>query len=158
VPRFAVAVVLLVVAAGCGSDGDEAAITSRTTTGAVDAGRSDPSGDYQREVTQAELESIGEVSRPEGWQPPPAGMYRLTLTSGTIVVVDPDEFSVAQELTVAEDTLRIGRYVGEGAFCPDDRDSTYAVQIDGDELVLSPRRESCGDREAILTGTWTKTG
>jgi hypothetical protein len=99
----------------------------------VDAGRSDPSGDYQREVTEAELESIGEASRPEGSQPPPAGMYRLTLTSGTIIVVDPDEFS------------RIAS--------PSPHDSLL-----GESTSSSPPHPDGVRRVAILTGTWTKTG
>jgi len=156
--RFAIAAVLLVFATGCGSRDDEAATTAAPTTGAAEAGRSDASGDYERAVTQAEIDRSAEESQPKGWEPPPAGTYRLTLSSATIVVVDPDGFSIAQELTMTGDTLTIGRYVAEGAFCRVDRRSSYRWEIAGDELVLSPKIESCGDRKAILTGTWTKTG
>jgi hypothetical protein len=156
--RFSVALVLLVVVAACGSGDDDATTTAAATTRAAEAQATDAFGEFEREVTQAEIDRKAEKSQPEGWEPPPPGTHRLTLSSGTIVVTFSDGFSIGQEVTVTGDTLTIGPYIGEGAFCRDDRDSSYNWEIAGEELVLSPSMESCGDREAVLTGTWTKTG
>jgi hypothetical protein len=145
---LATAAAVALFVAGCGSD-EEPAATPAATTDAPSAQTTEPFGEYEREVIQAEIDRTAETP-----QPPPAGTYRLTLSSGTIVVVLPDGFSIAQELTATGGALTIGRYIGEGGFCPDDRESSYGWEIAGGELVLSPRTESCGDREAILAGTW----
>jgi hypothetical protein len=116
-------------------------------------------GEYERKVTQAEIDQKGEQARPEGWTAPPAGTYRLTLNAGSIVVTDPEGGSIGQELTVTDGTLTIGRYIGSDgvAFCRDDAPSSYGWELAGKELVLTPENEACGDREAILAGTWAKS-
>ncbi|HEX2112092.1 MAG TPA: hypothetical protein VHF67_11120 [Gaiellaceae bacterium] len=154
---LATAAFLVVFVAGCGSDDD--ATTAAATAVEASAEPTEPFGEYAREVTQAEIDEKGETVRPEGWTAPPAGTYRLTLNAGSIVVTDPDGGSIGQELTLTDGTLAIKRYIGsEGlAFCRDDAPSSYAWEHAGDELVLTAKNEACGDREAILAGTWAKS-
>jgi hypothetical protein len=153
-----VVVAALLLLAGCASD-EEAAprtTTSETTT-AEAAAAAAPFGEYEREVTQADLDRTAE-KRPAGFEIPPPGTYRLTLSEGNTIVVDPDGFSISQELTVVGGALKIGRYIGEGFFCPDDSASSYSWKLDGRKLVLAPTKDDCADRDSILTGSWTKTG
>lgn len=100
---LSVLVALVLSASGCGSNGDEAATTTAPETQpAVEV-----FGEYERDVTQDDFERTAE-KRPEGLEVPPAGTHQLTLSEGTIVVVDPDGFSISQELTVTDGTLEIG--------------------------------------------------
>jgi hypothetical protein len=149
---------LVLLVSGCGSD-EEPATTPAATATAPNAEATEPLGEYEREVTQAEIEEKGEKTRPEGWTAPPAGPYRLALNAGSIVVTDPDGGSIGQELTVTDGTLMIKRYIGDAplAFCAHDAPSSYAWEFAGDELVLTPKNEGCGDREAILAGTWKRS-
>ncbi|MDQ3993735.1 MAG: hypothetical protein M3265_02935 [Actinomycetota bacterium] len=152
---FVVAAALLLLV-GCASD-EEAAprTTSETTT--AEAAAAAPFGEYEREVTQAELDRTAE-KRPAGSESPPPGTYRLTLSEGNIIVVDPDGFSISQELAVTRDVLKVGRYIGEGFFCPNDSASSYSWKLDAEKLILAPDKDDCADRDSILTGSWTKTG
>jgi len=157
--RVLVAIAAITVfATGCGSE-DESATTTAGTGGAPEAQATEPFGAYERNVTQAEIEEKGETDRPEGWTAPLSGIYRLTLNEGSVIVVDPDGLSIAQEASVSDRTLNIGRYIGSKGigFCADDAPASYAVEATADELVLSATSEECGDREAILAGTWTKS-
>ena len=152
---------LLVVAAGllllggCGSD-EEAGRTTTAETTTAEARAGGPFGEYEREVTQADLDRTAD-QRSEGAEVPPVGTYRLTLSEGVLLVVDPDDFSISQELTVTDGTFKIERYIGEGAFCADDSPSSYRWKLDGEKLTLSPQKDGCADRDSILTGSW-KTG
>jgi hypothetical protein len=149
--HLVVVAAVLVLLAGCGSD-EEAA----TTTTAPEAESAEPFGEFEREVTQAELDRVAE-KRAEGEQTPPTGTYQLSLTEGVLLVSDPEGFSISQELTVADETLTLERYIGEGGFCRDDDASVYAWQLEGDKLTLSPEDDGCADREAILSGSWSKS-
>ena len=155
---LATAALLIVFVAGCGSE-EEAATEAAATTGAANAEVTEPFGAYEREVTQAEIDEKGEKPRPEGSTPPPAGTYRLALNAGSIVVTDPEGGSIGQELSVTGGTLVIKRYIGSGGivFCTDDAESSYAWELAANELALTPKHEGCGDREAVLAGTWLKS-
>jgi hypothetical protein len=149
---------VLLLAAGCGGEGD-ADEAARTTTAAAEAQSPQPFGKYERRVTQADLDR-NDSKRTKGWETPPPGAYRLTLDRGVMQVVDPNGLYIAQELTVDGDTLRIERYIGESgiAFCPNDGPSSYNWELDGETLSLSPEDDACPDRDSILTGSWSKTG
>lgn len=158
--------VLLILAAasilaGCGSD-DQTATTSAATTAAADdaAVPADVFGEYERDVTQADVDRTSDkrVEGP-GQEPPTSGTYRLVANEGVIQVFLPDGFQISQELTVTEDTWEIERYIGgEGVFCVDDGPSSYSWDLEGDELSLVPKSDGCADRDSVLTGTWTKSG
>jgi hypothetical protein len=151
-----VVVAALLLLAGCASDEEAVPTTTTTETTTAEAAAA-PFGEYEREVTQADLDRTAET-RPAGSESPPPGTYRLTLSEGNIIVVDPDGFSISQELTVTRDALKIERYIGEGFFCPDDSASSYGWKLDGEKLILAPGKDDCADRDSILTGSWTKTG
>ena len=155
---FAAAVLCLV--AGCGSEEETTPTSAPATTASAAEPTTEIFGEYERDVTQADIDEKGEQQdRAEGWTPPPSGKWRLTLSEGSMIATDPDAGSIAQEASVANGTLSIGRYIGSKgiAFCADDAPASYAVKAEGDELVLSPENEACGDREAILAGTWTRS-
>jgi hypothetical protein len=152
---FAVALILL--APACGSNGEEAA----TTTAAETADPTDAVlGDYEREMTEADIERTA-AERRQRMQKPSPGRVRLVIRDGVMQVFVPEGFSISQELTVTEDEWRIGPYIGSGmdAFCPGaDRPATYTWKVEGEELMLSPKDDACADRDSTLTGTWTRTG
>ncbi len=150
-----VAALVLVLASACGSN-EPSGTTARATATQAPAGDDallEPFGEYEREVTKAEI-------RPSpGEEPPPPGTWHLTIDQGVIQVVDPGGFRFSQELTVEGDTLRIERYLGgDGVFCKDDGPSSYTWTRDGDELTLAREHDRCPDREAILGATWRGAG
>lgn len=151
------AVALLLLASACGLNGDEtAATTAAETTDPVDA----VLGDYEREMTKADIERTA-AKRRQGTQTPSLGRVRLVVRGGVMQVLVPEGFSISQELTVTEEEWRIGPYIGSGmdAFCPgSDRLATYGWRADGEELTLSPKDDACADRDSTLSGTWTRTG
>ena len=156
---LALLVALLLAAAACGGDDEDAANVAEpgpaTTAGPKAEAGDAVFGEYQRTVTRADLDRTAE-KRAEGSEVPPTGRYRLTLSEGAIVVVDPNRFSISQELTVTDDTLTVERYIGEGFFCPDDSPSSYRWTLDSERLTLAPQKDGCADRDSILTGAWTK--
>ena len=150
-------VALLLLTPACGSNGEEGATTSaRETTAAADT----VFGDYEREMTQEDIERTAE-ERQNPQQAPSPGRVRLVVRDGVMQVWVPEGFSISQELTLTEDEWRIGPYIGSGmdAFCPEgDRPATYAWKLEGNELTLSPKDEGCADRDSTLTGTWSRSG
>lgn len=160
--RFvALAAALLLVITGCGSDDetgvDEAATTTAATTAPAESEAGDPFGEYEREVTQAEIDRTA-GTRAKGVEVPPPGSYRLNLTLGVLQVFDPNGLQFSQELTVADGTLEIGPYIGpeRNAFCNPDGPSAYNWAVEGETLVLSPKEDACADRDSILTGSWSR--
>ncbi len=154
---LAALIALLLLASGCGSNGEEAETTAaRDTTEPADA----VLGDYEREMTQEDIERTAETRR-KGEQTPNPGTVRLVVRDGVMQVFVPEGFSISQELTITADEWRIGPYIGSGmdAFCPTgDRPATYAWELEDNELMLTPKDEGCADRDSTLTGTWAKTG
>lgn len=154
---FTSVVAILLVAAGCGSDEEEARTTTgREATRSIDA----VIGDYAREITEKDIERTA-ARRRKGEQTPSPGKARLVIRERVMQVFVPEGFSISQELTVTDDEWHIGPYLGSGmdAFCAEgDRPATYTWKLEGDELTLSPKDEACPDRDSTLTGTWTKGG
>jgi hypothetical protein len=143
------------LASGCGSEQDAAptAPADATTATAADEAVSGPFGEFEREVTEAEITTT------PGQEAPPPGTWHLTLGPTVIQVVDAGGFRYAQELTVTGETLEIERYIGgDGIFCEDDKPSTYSWRLDGDRLTLSPTKDECPDRMLILDAEWRKVG
>jgi hypothetical protein len=159
----ALAAALLLVLAGCGSDdeagSDESATTTVATTAPAESMAGDPFGLYEREVTQAEIDRTA-ATRPQGWEAPPPGTYRLNLTLGVLQVFDPNDLQISQELTVTDGTLEIGPYIGpeRNAFCSPDGPAAYDWKFEEETLVLSPKEDACADRDSILTGSWSRQG
>lgn len=154
-----VAGALLLLVGGCGSD-EEAATTTAATTASAEAEVTEPFGEYEREVTQADIDRTAStrVEGP-GQEAPPPGTYRLSLNAGVIQAFAPDGFTISQELKVTGGTLEIERYIGrDGIFCADDGPSSYTWELDGEKLILSPKNDTCADRDSVLTGSWTTSG
>ena len=160
----AAAALLVLVLGACGSGEDASAPTDPARQTASGAGAStNPYGEYEREVTQSDLDRTAEKrSRRPSAELPPSGTWRLTLNTGVLEVVDPTEFRVAQEIEVTDTTLEVGRYFhvsgGQyGIFCEDDSPSSYMWEFDGDRLTLASEKDACADRDSVLTGTWTRS-
>lgn len=158
----AAAALLVLVLGACGSGDDASAPTDADTRTAAGAGApTDPYGEYEREVTQADLDRTAEKrSRRPTAELPPTGTWHLTLNTGVLEVVDPTDFRIAQEIEVTDTVLEIRRYFhvsgGQyGIFCEDDSPSSYTWELDGDRLTLASETDACADRDSVLTGTWT---
>ena len=153
-PRFVLLLAAtLLAASACG--GGESAGTTTTEPAAPTAAEAapEPFGEWEREVGEDEI-----VPSP-GEEPLAAGTWHLTLGPSIIQVVDASGFRISQELTVESDALEIERYLGgDGIFCEDDAASSYRWQLEEDELTLTPQRDDCADRKAILGATWQRMG
>lgn len=157
--RIAVLLLLAAPLAACGSD-DAAAPQTTSTTTATDVFPDELIGEYEREVTPADIERTQDrrVEGP-GHEPPAPGLHRMVVNEGVMQIYLPDGFEISQELTITGDAWNTGPYVGgEGVFCPDDGPASYTWERDREGLVLTVLDDPCADRDSTLTGTWTKAG
>ena len=140
-------------ASACG--GGESAATTTIEAAAPTATESAPGpfGEWEREVGE------NEIAPTPGEEPLAPGTWHLTLGPSIIQVIDASGFRISQELKVDGDALEIERYLGgDGIFCENDAASSYRWELEEDELSLTPQRDECADRKAILGATWQRMG
>ena len=156
-----IALALALVVAGCGSDDKPSKPAETATSGA-------PYGSYTRAITKADIDRTDKVrdeSGPKQAAPKPTAA-RLVIAKGSgqdvlRITEERDGFSVAMDLGVKDDELKLYSYVNpyQGSWCgPQIAESAaYAYEMQGDALVLKPAHpDACADRDSTLTGTWKK--
>jgi hypothetical protein len=169
---LAVALGAALVAAGCGSSDDPApaAATTRPTAQAPQL-PAELAGRWSRRLTRADLRRT-ERYRKEGpgQQAPAPGRQQLVLAEGSpqASLAISDAQGDAEGLPpIAMDALatdggelRLPTYVdpANGTLCGHEVPSPahYRWRVEQDRLTLKPVREGCADRDAILTGTWSR--
>ena len=120
-------------------------------------------GTWSRTVTPADIQKATSS------QPPPAGVWKITIETKGWHMTDPDNggglFDVAYlspTRVQLRPTIETPPYPNpnNGGWCADtDPLSTYTATVssDGSSLVLAPvTTDPCGDRAAIIEGTWTR--
>jgi hypothetical protein len=158
---FVLATLALMPLACGGADG------SGGTTGATPTASSTPAGfpaelrgTWTRELTQADLDRTA-ANRDE---PPSAlptlGALTLILNDRIMQVEDSTGFTISEELLAdADGTFALRKYLGgEGAFCEHSGPADYTWSVDGDTLTITSGSDTCADRDAVVAGTWTKSG
>lgn len=122
-------------------------------------------GVYTREVTKADIaRTMADRNDPPGFEPAPAGLWRLTIALGTgidvIKVTDPAGMTIAMDGKVDGEELRMIAYRSpeKGVFCDEAIAvvAKYSLKASDGEVTLAPTEEECADRDSILTGTWKK--
>ncbi len=121
--------------------------------------------------TWGRVVSKSDVTKATSSQPPPAGRWEITISATGWRTTDPDHgggmFDVAYVETgrvQLRPTIETPPYPNpsNGGWCADTDPLAIwsdAVSADGSTLTLTPiGREPCGDRAAILEGTWTRVG
>lgn len=122
-------------------------------------------GDWQRTVTAAD------VKKATSSQPPPAGLWKITINSRGWVMTDPQNGGAMFDVGyLSASRLQMRPTIetppfpnpNNGGFCDStDPLSTWTVSVSsaGTTMSLNPAHaDPCGDRAAILQGTWTRTG
>lgn len=160
------AALLATLAAGCGSDDDEA----REKPGATppSSATSGLEGTYRRTVTAADIRRTDPLRQagvqegaPEQERPAP-GPLALTLTDDTLKLRDPRlDVTVLQDFSATSDgAFRIGAYQHPetGSFCGPDvpQTASYTWKLDGDVLTLTAKQDACADRDSLLSGAWRR--
>lgn len=122
-------------------------------------------GVYTREVTEADIaRTMADRNDAPGFEPAPAGPWRLTIASGTgvdaIKVTDPAGMTIAMDGEVDGEELRMIAYSSpeKGVFCDQAIAAVakYSLEVGDGEVTLAPTEEECADRDSVLTGTWKK--
>jgi hypothetical protein len=147
------------------ADGTKSIDTVRARVVASPAPPEQLSGSWQRTVT------ADDVRKATSGQPPPPGLWKIAIRSAGWFMTDPQggggTFDVAY---LAATRLQMRPTIekppfpnsSNGGFC-DDTDPlwTWAVVVssDGKTMSLDPTgHDRCGDRAAILQGTWSRSG
>ena len=157
----------LFLAAGCGDDSDKKPQPSKPASAAKSTAVVTPYGTYVRTMTKADLARTAKLRDEAGpkQSAPPTGQYSLVIAKGAsqdiLKATAPDNFTIAMDVNAKDDALDLTSYVNpeQGAFCGPEIQAyaTYSFATDGDKLVLKPSgQDPCADRDATLTGTWTK--
>jgi hypothetical protein len=143
-----------------GTSGQEA---SDTVTATVSAASSQPSG---LAGTWSRIVSAADVGKATSNQPPPAGRWELRIDSEGWHLGDPNSGTALFDVVhrslgrlqmrpaIAHPPIGNG---DTGGFCEDtDPLAAWSSSVAGGKLVLHPiGHDPCGDRAAILEGTWT---
>ncbi len=145
-----------------GASGEEEATdTVRATVSGAPAPPSALAGTWSRVVTTAD------VKKAASDQPPPAGRWELRIDSEGWHLRDPNDGTALFDVVDgASGRLQMRPTIAHppignsdtGGFCEDtDPISAWSSAIHGGRLVLHPvGHDPCGDRAAILEGTWTE--
>ena len=110
------------------------------------------------EVSSAVSRIAGEYTRSR----PNTGPLALTLTDGTLKLVDRGAgVTILQDFSATTDgALRIGAYQHpeRGSFCGPEVPETasYTWRVAGGVLTLAASDDPCADRDASLSGAWTR--
>jgi hypothetical protein len=157
----------LFLAAGCGDDSDKQPQSSKPAAAAKSDASAAPYGTYVRTMTKADLARTAKLRDEAGphQSTPPTGQWSLVIAKGAaqdvLKATDPTNFTIAMDLNAKDDALDLTSYVNpnQGSFCGPEipSNASYKFTSDGGKLVLEPSgQDPCADRDAILTGTWTK--
>src|SRR3954467_15356198 len=121
-------------------------------------------GTYTRQLTAGDIARTDSFRQegPNQTSPAPGGLT-LKLTNGTVSVTDDTGFEVAEQSKLRDDaSLEIQSYVDptKASFCGPEapQNASYTSKLDGDTLTLSPVEDRCADRNAMLAGSWVRTG
>jgi hypothetical protein len=175
-PRAAVVSAALVAAAlataACGSSDDVAAPATATPAAAHSAQLpAELAGRWSRRMTDADLQRTERYRKEAaGQQAPPPGRQQLVIAEGSpqasLAISDAQGDAeglppIAMDaVATASGELRLPTYVDptKGAFCGPEipTQAHYRWSVAGGRLTLKPIREGCADRDAILTGTWSR--
>jgi hypothetical protein len=156
------------------SDGRVATHTTRARVAAAPEPPSELQGIWSRAVSNADLEK----SDPQFGNKPPVGNWRLVFDRVGMWELDStgagivDQYSASpgvlnmyapiQQDPIVEDhtaTTRYGAHNIGGNDCTwGGPFGTYGYAVSGNSLTLTATSELCGQRRAILEGTWTRTG
>ncbi|HXJ64745.1 MAG TPA: hypothetical protein VNN79_13405 [Actinomycetota bacterium] len=120
-------------------------------------------------ATWARVVTDADVGKATSNEPPPAGRWRLTIDPAGWHLRDPRGGSAFFDVAYGDSGKVQMRPViahppignpDTGGFCGDtDPLSAWSFAVDGGKLVLHPvGSDPCGDRAAILEGTWTRAG
>jgi hypothetical protein len=138
---------------------------SRSVTATTSAPPSPPvalAGTWTRTVTATD------VTKATSGEPPPAGDWRLMIVAAGWELLDPQAIKGLFDVGYLPSTLEMRPTIeyppypnsNNGGFCENTDpifDWTYAVGRGGRTLKLHPQgQDPCGDRAAILEGTWTR--
>ena len=156
----------LVAVAGCGSSDDDSSSNATAST-TVAKSSSAPYGTYVRTMTKSDIARTAAIRDEAGpnQETPATGRIRLVIAKGAaqdvIKAIDSSDFTIAQDVNSSGDVLNLTSYVNpaKGAFCGPEISPAayYSFELNGSTLVLKPKRpDPCADRDATLTGTWTK--
>jgi hypothetical protein len=158
--RISALVVLAAIAAGCGSDEEPRPATEDLST------TSSPSlgGSYERRLTRADIERTDHLrDDPSANQEKPRPTrLELALEEGTLTMTDVGAgVTIRQDFSATSDgAFRIGAYQApeRGSFCGPEVSQTasYKWKRSGDMLTLEAEQDECADRDAILSGRWTR--
>lgn len=173
-------VLLVPLAAGCGSADTNSASTAAAPAAATTAAATTAApavtatatasvlpdgleGTWTRELTAADLARTDSfrVEGP-GQSIPPVGRLTLELAADRLTVGSPpDPFEVAELSTFAGDgSLEILSYVDpyKASFCGPDapQNASYTWKLAGEKLTLAPVEDRCADRNSQLAGSWTR--
>jgi hypothetical protein len=144
-----------------------------TTTARVTAAPEPPAAlaaTWTRVVTPADAAK----AQPQYGGAPPVGRWHLVFDQVGSWELDPTGSGSVNQYTVSGHTLMIyapismapdgvgvTRFGHHGIGGPDCTQAgpfgSYTWSVTGDQLTLRPINEPCGDREAVLEGTWTRS-
>jgi hypothetical protein len=156
------------------SDGRVATHTTRARVAAAPEPPADLQGVWTRAVSNADLEK----SDPTFGNPPPVGTWKLVFdrvgaweldSTGAGIVeqysASPgvlNMYAPIQQDPIVEDHTATARYgahnIGGNDCSWGGPFGTYRYAVTGQSLTLTATGELCGQRRAILEGTWTRTG
>jgi hypothetical protein len=175
-PRAAVVSAALVAAAlataACGSSDDVAAPATATPAAAQSAQLpAEVAGRGSRRMTDADLRRTERYRKEAaGQQAPHPGRQQLVIAEGSpqasLAISDAQGDAeglppIAMDaVATAAGLLRLPSYIdpANGTFCGAEIPipAHYRWSVEQDRLTLKPVREGCADRDAILTGTWSR--
>jgi hypothetical protein len=156
--------VTIAAVSACGSTGSTATAAHPPDS----AGGTFPqsvAGNYTRTLTRTDLARTAANRHEPANQKPPTGRFQLTLLpaatlgigNGTMEVHDPNNTPFQEHIQVsATGSFKAEQYLGTFAFCPHSGLGTYTWTLHGTKLTLTPTSDHCADRDAVLTGTWTR--
>jgi hypothetical protein len=112
-------------------------------------------------------------AEPQYGGPPPVGVWHLVFDQIGVWELDPMGSGVVNQYTVSGHTLMVyapiwmapngvSRFGHTGIGGNDCTQAgpfgSYTWTVSGSELTLRAKNEACGDRQAVLEGTWTRVG
>ena len=144
---------LALALSGCGGSDEGGATSAATATTAPSALPDELVGSYTRTLTKRDIRKAGGSLEgpPEGL---PAGETGLTIEpDGVVFATHADRGDETLKFAVTSDRIE----VTGGEYCEDPAASAnYRWEATDEELTLTPIDNDCPDRQAVLTGTWTR--
>lgn len=123
-------------------------------------------GTFTRGVTAANVRRTQAFRHEPADEVLPAGVWRLQIArDGVITFDDPDGSGGDEAFTATPGGMLILQGPAnwllppdrQGGFCGLEPIGVYSWATGAGSLVLTPRRDSCADRNSMFTGTWGRT-